>query len=206
MRLDRPFDDLFQGRSHVRVLRALEELPDGLAVSAREVARRSGLSHPTVLSVLASLRDQGVIVARRAPRADAFELNRRHVLVEKLIPVFAWERELPTEFLAFLREELRGHAKGVRAAFVFGSATQGGMTAASDVDVAVVAPPERVEEIEAAMGKVAEAVRWRFGNRLSVILGVCPVEQLARPGQKGSRLWARILREGIPVLAVGAAP
>ncbi len=205
MRLERPFDDLFQGRSHVRVLRALEELPDGLAVSARELARRSGLSHPTALRVLASLLDQGVVLARRAPRADAFELNRRHVLVEKVGALFGWERELPTEFQGFLRVELRRHTKGIRAAFVFGSAIRGGMTPDSDVDVAVVSPPERVEEIASGMDRVAEAVRERFGNRLSVILGVWPVEQLTRPGQKGSRLWAGILREGIPVLAASRA-
>jgi predicted nucleotidyltransferase len=205
VRLDRSFDDLFQGRSHVRVLRALEELPEGLAVSARELARRSGLSHPTVLSVLASLLDQGVVLARRAPRADAFELNRRHVLVEKVGALFEWERGLPTEFMGFLREELKRHAKGSRAAYLFGSVTQGEMTPASDVDIAVVSTLESVEEIEVGMGRVAEAVRERFGNRLSVILGLWPVERLTRPGQKGSRLWARILREGIPVLA-GPAP
>jgi hypothetical protein len=33
MRLDSPLDDVFQNRSHVRVLRALHHLPEGLAVS-----------------------------------------------------------------------------------------------------------------------------------------------------------------------------
>ncbi len=48
MRLSNALDHIFAGRSRVRILRALDELPDGIAVSARELARRSGLSHPTV--------------------------------------------------------------------------------------------------------------------------------------------------------------
>jgi len=80
MRLVNALDDVFAGRSEVRVLRALDELPDGLAVSARELARRSGLAHPTVSSVLAGLTDQGLVQARRALRGGAFELNRRHAL------------------------------------------------------------------------------------------------------------------------------
>src|SRR2546428_6465928 len=102
MRLAYPLDDAFAGRSHVRVLRALDGLPDGLPVSARELARRSRLSHPTASKVLASLASQGIVLARRAPRTDAFELNREHVLVEKLRPIFEWERLLLRELAVFI--------------------------------------------------------------------------------------------------------
>jgi len=57
MRLDRPLDDLFERGSHVRVLRALHELPDGFRTSARELARRASVSHPTASRVLAALLD-----------------------------------------------------------------------------------------------------------------------------------------------------
>ncbi len=200
MRLDYPLDDLFRSRSHVRVLRTLEQLPDGLTVSAREVARRSGLSHPTALSVLSSLTDQGIVLRRVAPRVDAFELNRQHVLAEKLSVLFHWEGQLRGEFLGFLREEIERRAKAVSAAYLFGSVTRSEMMPASDIDLAVVCSPGQAEEIEGAMGGVADAVRYRFGNRLSVIIGLSPVEQLGQAGRKGHRLWARILKEGIPVL------
>ncbi len=200
MRMDHPLDDFFRSRSHVRVLRALEQLPDGLAVSAREVARRSGLSHPTALSVLGSLTDQGIVLRRVAPRVDAFELNRQHVLAERLRVLFEWEGQLRGEFLGFLRKEIERKARTVAAAYLFGSATRGEMLLASDIDLAVVCSPAQAEEIEGAMGRVADAVRYRFGNRLSLIIGLSPVEQLGQAGRKGHRLWARILKEGIPVI------
>jgi predicted nucleotidyltransferase len=199
MRITHPLDDIFANGSHVRVLRALDELPDGVPVSARELARRSGLSHPTASNVLASLGRQGVVVARRAPRADAFELNRRHVLVEKLRPIFEWERQLFAEFTAFLAQAIE-RTPGVSAAYLFGSIVRGEMTSASDIDLAVVVlDTSTITETESALERVAEAVRARFGNRLNVTIGSPSIEQLQRPSRPGHRLWARIVREGIPV-------
>ncbi len=203
MRLTHPLDDVFAGRSHVRVLRALDELPDGLAVSAREVARRSGLSHPTASSVLASLTGQGVVRARRAPRADAFELNRRHLLVERVGLLFEWERQLLRELQAFLGQEIEREAPWVSAAYLFGSAIRGQMTSASDIDLAVVVLDSVHATTEAAMERVAEVVRERFGNRLNVIIGTSPIEQLQRPGRRGHGLWTRIDQEGIAVIDRG---
>ncbi len=201
MRLTHALDDLFAGRSHLRILRALDELPDGLAVSAREVARRSGLSHPTASSVLASLIGPGVVVARRAPRADAFALNRRHLLVEKVSTLFEWERQVLRELLIFLGQEIEREALGVSAAYIFGSVILGEMTSASDIDLAViVSDPTNTNETEAAIERVADAVRDRFGNRLNIIIGASPIDQLRRPGRHGHRLWTRIVQEGIAVI------
>jgi DNA-binding transcriptional ArsR family regulator len=131
MHLTYPLDDVFASRSHVRILRALDELPDGISVSARELARRSGLSHPTASKVLESLGRQGMVVARRAPRADAFELNRRHKLVEKLRPFFEWEQQLFGEFMAFLGRQIE-RTPSISAAYLFGSVVRGEMTPGSD--------------------------------------------------------------------------
>ena len=84
MRLRSPLNDLFRSRSHVRVLRALDEMPTGLPASTREIARRAGVSHPTAAAVLSSLAEQGIVTLQRLARADLFELNQSHVLVEQL--------------------------------------------------------------------------------------------------------------------------
>jgi DNA-binding transcriptional ArsR family regulator/uncharacterized RmlC-like cupin family protein len=203
MRLTHPLDDLFPGRSHVRILRALDELPDGVPVSARELARRSGLSHPTASNVLASLGRQGIVLARRAPRADAFELNRRHVLVEKLRPVFEWERQLFGEFMRFIVHEIEG-TPGVSAAYLFGSVVGGEMTSASDIDLAVVVlDTNAITETESALDRVADAVHQRFGNRLNVTIGLSPIDQLRWPSRPGHRFWTRVVREGIAVIDRG---
>jgi predicted nucleotidyltransferase len=200
MRFTHPLDDVLASRSHVRILRALDELPDGLLVSARELARRSGLSHPTASSVLASLGRQGIVLARRAPRADAFELNRRHVFVEKLRPVFEWERQLFGEFTTFIGQAIK-RTPGVSAAYLFGSASRGEMTSTSDIDLAVVVrDTSTITETELALDRVADAVRERFGNRLNVTIGSPSIQQLQRPSRPGHRLWTRIAREGIAVI------
>jgi predicted nucleotidyltransferase len=199
LRFDRPLDDLFESRSHVRVLRALDELPVGFPASARDIARRAGLSHPTASKVLASLVDQGVVEVRRAPRADAFERNREHVAAERLKALFEWEREIRNELVSFLRDEIMRIRDSVGAAILFGSAVRGEMTPTSDIDIAVFCEPETVEPVTAAMQEVGEAVRRRFGNRLSAVVAHAPLDQLLRSGRKGFRLWRQIAREGVPV-------
>jgi len=201
MRLVNGLDDIFAGRSTVRVLRALDELPDGLAVSARELARRSGLSHPTVSSVLAGLSEQGVVHARRALRGDAFELNRRHEVSERLRTLFDWERHLLREFVTFLEKQIRRKAPSISAAYLFGSAVRGDMTSASDVDLAVIVlNPADASGTSAALVEIAEAVRLRFGNRLDISMGLSSIDELQHPRRPGYRLWATVAREGIPVI------
>ena len=202
MRLVNALDDVFAGRSYVRVLRALNEMPDGLPASGRELARRSGLSHPTASSVLVSLTGQGIVLARRGLRGDTFELNRRHLLVERLHPLFDWERQLLQEMVSFLGQRIKREAPWISAAYLFGSSIRGEMTAASDIDLAVVvSDATKVDETDSALARVADATRERFGNRLSVTIGASPISKLQRQGRPGHRLWKTIVRDGIAVLS-----
>ena len=204
MQLTNGLDGVFAGRSHVRVLRALDELPVGLPTSARELARRSGLSHPTASSVLAAFTGQGIVLARRGLRGDTFELNRRHTLVERLHPLFAWERQLLQELVSLLGQRIKREAPWVSAAYLFGSSIRGEMTTASDIDLAVVVSnPTKVDETESALDRVADAVRERFGNRVSVTIGTSPINKLQRPGHPGHRLWKSIIAEGVAVIPYG---
>lgn len=201
MRLTHALDDVFASRSYVRVLRALDELPVGLPASARELARRSGLSHPTTSGVLASLATQGIVIARRALQADAFELNRRHTLAERLRSLFEWERQLREELVNFLGREIERRAPWISSAYLFGSFARGEMTRTSDIDLAVlISDPARRSETELALARVADAIRERFGNRLGVTIGVSPINNLRRPGRPGQRLWTQIVQEGIAVI------
>ncbi len=200
MRFADPLDDVFATGSHVRVLRALARLPEGFAASAREIARRAGIAHPTALRVLASLLEQGVVFVSRAPRADLYRLNPDHVVAEQLLPLFERETALRDELLAFLRDRIVRHAPFVSAAFLFGSVVEGGRTPHSDIDLAIVFPPGHVGDAEGAMEPIEDATRRRFGNRLSVLLGVGPVQGLTKRGRSGARLWRSILSSGIPVL------
>jgi predicted nucleotidyltransferase len=203
MRAEHPLDDLFSSRSHVRVLRALYELPEGLAVSARDIGRRASVSHPMASRVLASLAEQGLARRARVSRADLFELNSEHVAADALRVLFDWERQVEGHLLAFLREVVDREAPAVSGAYLFGSAARGEAGPRSDVDVAVLCAPRHAEAVEAAMDRVAEAVRARYGARLNVLMATEPLESLLRPGRRGRRLWGRIAAEGVPLIRQG---
>lgn len=200
MRIDKPLDDIFHGQSHVRALRALYELPDGFPASAREIARRAGLSHPTASRALASLADQGIVRVKRASRADLYELQHDHVASKKLKTLFQWERELQQDLASFLRREIMSRTASVAAAFLFGSVLRGEMRATSDIDVAVLCAPGAVDQVTDVMERVGEALRGRFGNRLSFVVGTADLDQLGKSGRKGYRLWRRIASEGLPII------
>lgn len=198
MRLQSPLDDIFRGPSHIRVLRALHQLPVGLAASAREIARRAGVSHPTASKALASLAERGLVARTRTPRATAFGLRRGHTAVERISPLFVWEEQLRQELIALLRTEiLRYASESVTAAYLFGSAADGEMTTTSDIDVAVLHAPGASAAVAAAMEEIGDRVQERFGAHLNFLLAD------SRPS---SRLWRQILRGGIPILDPQAKP
>jgi len=181
MRFDRPFDDVFATGSHVRVLRALVELPDGLTVSGRDIARRAGVSQPTAAEVLRALEDQGLLVVGRRPRAAYYRLNPEHMLAPLLSEIFVQERQTRSDVEGRIADGLAG-MRDVEEAYLFGSAARGDMRPNSDIDVAIKSRQAIPEEIPAL-----DALYRRFGNRVNVV-------RLRERGAAGLR--AAIAREG----------
>jgi predicted nucleotidyltransferase len=200
MELDRPLDDLLGSRGHVRVLRALHQLPEGLGVSGRDVARRASMSHPRASAVLADLARAGVVIVRRAPRVNFYQLNNHHAFFEPLAVLFRRESGLRDELVAVVAEQLSQQSVPVEAAFLFGSVARGtAITEASDVDVALAVEPSSEHELERMLPNVADAIHERFGTRLHFTVANGPVENLLRPGRKGWQLWRQISEEGIRI-------
>lgn len=181
MRLDNSLDDLFATGSHVRVLRALDGLPEDLSVSGREIARRAGVSQPTAADVLRSLEGQGLLVIGRRLRAAFYRLNPDHVLTPAVRQLFARESAVRSELETAVADRVYG-LRGVAAAYLFGSAARGDMRAQSDIDVAIQSKDAVPEEIGSL-----DQVHRRFGNRVSVI-------RLRARGASGLR--ASVKREG----------
>lgn len=149
--------------------------------------------------MLSFLTDQGLVSFKRAPRTDLFQLNPAHTVVERLFPIFEWEQSALAELLSFLREWIEKEAAYIEAAILFGSTARETMTATSDIDVAIVCPADRVEDADAVMERIGEAVRERFGNRLNVIFR--PSVGTAREAERRDRLWSQISEEGIPIVS-----
>ncbi len=166
------------------------------------VAGRAGLSHTTATAALRSLTDLGAVRARRSRRYDFFELNREHALVEELGGLFDREAGLRDELVAFLRGQLEAQQLPISEAYLYGSAARGDMGPRSDVDVALICPPDGVTAVEEeAFGRIAEATTRRFGVRLSPIVAAGELTVLRDPSREGHRLWDRVAGEGIPILS-----
>jgi predicted nucleotidyltransferase len=173
--------------------------------SGRDLARRAGISHPRGNQVLAELTAQGLVKVERLARADIYRLNRQHVLAAPLADLFDLEPTLRFELLALVARELKQRRLPVKQARVFGSAARRDMTSHSDVDLALVTSPDKVEVVLAASEEIAETVRDRFGIRLNVLVGTPSLETLTRSRQAKRGVWQAIEREGIDVLATGKA-
>jgi predicted nucleotidyltransferase/biotin operon repressor len=194
MRLQDPLDDVFAAPSYVKALRALFRLPEGLAVSGRDLARRAGISHRTADLALQSLSDQGLVLVRRATNARYYELNRRHAMVERLTGVFAFERQLLDDLAATLRQELRRRRLPVTAVYLFGSASRGAMDVASDLDLLAVCQPGQRTRVEEALDDVGEALRARYGNHVGFMVSdSAPAERAA--AEPDAALWQHIRDE-----------
>lgn len=196
MRLDAPLDDIFSNRSHVRVLRALHRLPRGFTASGRDLARRAGIAHPTALRALALLVKIGAVMTDRGLGGDTYTLNHDHLLVAHLATLFDVEATVGEELASFLRERLRVVGPKVQNATLFGSTVGGESTPDSDIDIAVSCSREDLDEVESALREIGEAVRQRYGNRLSPL-----VDSGARNRKSG--IWKQIDRDGIPLIRSG---
>jgi predicted nucleotidyltransferase len=205
VRLDEPLNDIFASASHVKLLRALFGLPSDMGRSGRDLARRSGVSHPRANQVLGDLAEQGLVSVQRLPRTDLYHVNRHHALAESLGRLFELEPKLKSELLSLVARELKARRLPIKEARIFGSAARGAMRSTSDVDLALVTSRESVAAVEAAAQEIAEAVRERFGTRLNVLVGSPSLESLSKSHQARQAVWQAIEREGIDVLAASKA-
>lgn len=198
MRFDAPLDDIFVNRSHVQVLRALHRLPYGLAASGREIARRAGLTHPTVLRALAVLVHTGLVTAGRTPAGDGYALNRDHVFAEQIGEFYRVEAGIRHKLTGFVRDELLALTDKVEWATLFGSAVWGASTTTSDIDLAVSCARPDVPEVEKALDELSDATARRFGNHVSPLIN----DRKQRPK---TGIWKRLEEEGIPLIRSGKA-
>jgi predicted nucleotidyltransferase len=200
MRFDRAVDDLFATASFAPVLRALVGLPSGFGVSAREIGRRAGVTHPTASKVLGSLAEQGLVFIRRSQTGDEFAVNRDHLLAQAVLPLFELERSARSDLITFLARSLRRHAPDLQAAYLFGSAAWGEMEPGSDLDLGVICPPPISHRVERALAKIAQEVRSRYGNRLTWMVGdQISIAASSLRSRRTPPIWRRILKEGIPI-------
>lgn len=198
MRFASPLDDILLSRSHVRVLRALHRLPEGLPASGREVARRAGVTHPTSLKALALLVETGLVTAGRSTTGNTYELNHDHLFAEQITELYREEARVGQKLASFLRDELLAVTDKVEWATLFGSVVWGESTPTSDIDLAVSCTRVDVGEVEKALEDLSDTARRQFGNHVSPLIN-------ARKQRPKTGIWKRIEDDGIPLIRSGKA-
>lgn len=198
MRFDSPLDDIFLNRSHIRVLRALHRLPEGLPASGREIARRAGITHPTAIKALGALVKMGLVTVGRSSAGNAYELNRDHLFAGQVADLYRIEADITPKLASFLRDELLALTDKVERATLFGSAVSGESTTTSDIDLAVSCTPADVGEVEGALERLSDAVRRQFGNQVSPIINT-------RKQRPKTGVWKRLEEDGLHLIRSGKA-
>lgn len=105
----------------------------GQQLHLREIARRAGMSAPTVLKELNSLVAAGIIIDSKMINVRLFQANPDCPLFDEL-------RSIATKTFGLadrIQVAIEGIA-GIEVAFIFGSVARHEDTAASDVDVALI--------------------------------------------------------------------
>lgn len=199
----RSLETILGSPGHLKVLRVLFQLPEGVTLSGRDIGRRAGLAHHRASAILEELSDVGIVLTQRAPRLALHGLNRDHVAHPPLSQLFEWEASADHLLLDYLSKQL-AKVKGVEAAFVYGSVAWGEPDIRSDIDILVLAP-HHPEDVNDALERVGEEVRRRFGGRLEPQVVQMGQAQFARAARSGKRLWKQILNEGVQLVGTAGS-
>lgn len=191
---NRPLDWLFAAPSHIGVLRAIKDAPEGM--SGRAVARAAGLNHEACRMALVRLETLGVVTRILTDRTQLVRLNRANELVNRgLLPLFRTESELKEEVYSLIRRTFRGRAKAVT---VFGSVARGEERPESDMDLLIVIVGRDDEAVhDRAFDLRAEVLR-RYGIEISPLL--VTLRHARAKARAGNILYADIAAHGFDLL------
>jgi predicted nucleotidyltransferase len=192
MRFHKPLSDVLGSRIKVDILRLLSRTRSDH--TGREIAGIIGYSHNATRSALEDLERSGLVIYRKAGRANLYSLDEHNIVVTDILSsAFLVEGGLLGEVASIIS---RWMGRDLSSILLFGSVARGEESQGSDIDVVVVLkdgtdPTGREEAIADAS---VEVVR-RFGNKLSPILVTESEFERKRRSQKG--LWHDIALEGV---------
>ena len=150
------------GENRARILYRLAVL--GEPTSGRRIHQLSGVaSLRTTQRILGELVDVGLVDVQPVGAANAYTLNRAHVLWEPIERILAIPATTEGEIAKIVGAAVRGHAASTA---IYGSYARGEAGPASDIDILVVWEPG-VSQDQAAgiLDKLAEQIRKLTGNR-----------------------------------------
>ncbi len=163
MDLSAPTVPLLRGGTSA-VLGVLAGTSAGL--TGRTIARLAGLSHAGAGKILTTLVEHGMVLAEPVGAANAYRLNREHLLVSPALEMLNALDRLETQ----LGAAIRSWPVPCTGCALFGSAARRDGTTGSDLDVLVLRPdPIAVDDHawRAQLDDTASRVERWTGNTLS---------------------------------------
>ena len=144
----------------------------------------------TVQEALKSLTKLGLADTQTIGRAGVHTINEEHASVPPLRALL--------DPVAALRDAVSAVTDGnVKAVLLFGSIARGEATPDSDIDLAVIAPPDWDSRVE-----LEDSVRMRLGNDCDVL--VLTEADFNRLAASGEPVVSDIIRDGVAL--IGAKP
>lgn len=192
MKIESGFAGRYLGRrSSVETLRCL--YADRKGLSGREVARRAGLSHPSVHGVLGELEREGIVLRRRVPPTHIFSLNEKHWFFTAVLEgLFESEARWRDDLEGLL---VKGAPGAAASLIVFGSLAEGGLRPASDVDVLALAEDaDGVEAVREHLARAGGRVYEAFHHPVSPV--VLTLEEFGRRYRLGEPFAKRVAYSG----------
>jgi predicted nucleotidyltransferase len=191
MRFKQPLDKILGQQSKIKVLRYLSQYPG--EYTGREIARAVGLSHPIVHSVLASLKEEGVILMRKFGKSLLFSLAKDHQLVKEIIfPIFKKEANFIERITQLIAKKIKYPIESI---ILYGSIAKNKEGPKSDLDFLVVLPSNiSPEKVEKRLLEFNTEIIKQYGNQLSPLV-INKTDFLKRLKKK-DKLLKNILKEG----------
>jgi predicted nucleotidyltransferase len=163
MRFTRYLEELLDTKSDVKILRILCKYPTK-EFSESELARVSGVGQKTVNRAMPRYVNYSIVSAKTIGRANVYQLNSGHYIVEQLRSLFQAEEGAKLELKRLLENVFKGD-KAVISLAVFGSVASGRDEPISDIDVFVLTTDK--EGAEEKLRRVGELAMKKFGNVIS---------------------------------------
>lgn len=174
----------------IKAIKLLMKQPDG--ISGRELGRLIGVSHFKSHAVLTELAQQGILTVRKAGKANIYQLNKRHLLIEKLRPIFRLEENIFTLIGDFLLSNLKPKPLSI---ILYGSVARNEERPDSDIDILVIYDDGVFHAgLSDEILEKGSDMPLRFGNCLSAI--VVPLSKFQKGVKLKEPLFYRVFKEG----------
>jgi predicted nucleotidyltransferase len=163
MKIQNIYDDLFNSKTKIRILRTIFKHPYR-EFSEREIAGIIDKSPNTVNKAFKDLRKTNVFQYKRIGRTHLYKCNQNSVLFKNISNFFKDEKQIRENLFSILQKNF----EFIGSTVIYGSYAKGDEEFDSDLDILIITDnkPKAEEKIE----KVSEEILKRFSIVISPVV------------------------------------